>query len=183
MSNQIISVVKQCPTAIAADALPYRFYLTENGDGTGVTNHNIDYSETPTTIYFEAQYLFELHNLLINITCASKTYQDKYGDITNGLSNGIKFYIRPVGSLVDIPLLYNAGVKKNYEWLEVTHDVEITQWEGNPQTISINLCLVDCFGTSLSISPGGIFKIILNDDFHTLLNHSFRIAGKYYVNT
>jgi hypothetical protein len=180
--SQIISVVKQCPNPSPATAAPYRFYLTENGDGTGAINHNGDYSAAPITIYFEAQYLFEIYNVLINISCASKTYQDKYGDITDGLTNGIKFYISTPGSPVDIPLLYNAGVKQNYEWLEITHDVEITQWEGNPQTISISLCMVDCFGIPLSISPGEIIKVVLNDDFSTLVNHSFRISGKYHIN-
>lgn len=179
MSNQIISVVKQCPAA-PVNALPYRFYLTESGDGQGNFNFIGDYSSTLKTVYFEALHYFEVYNLLINIAGNAKFLQTGYGSLNAAITNGVKFYIRENGS--DIPLLYNPGIKKNNDWLEITNDVSLTQWDGQPQTLSIDLDLIKTFGVPFIMQPGMKFKVTLNDNFTGLVNQSFRLAGKYFIN-
>lgn len=181
MTNQIISVVKQCPAAPVA-ALPYRFYLTETGDGQGAFNFVGDYSSTAKNIYFEAEHYFEIFNLLINISGPSKFLQVGYGSLANPLTNGVKFYVQETEGGPNVPLLYNPGVKKNNDWLEITNDAHLTQWDGQPQTLSIDLDLLRLFGTPFAMRPGMRFKVVLNDNFTGLGNQSFRLAGKYYIN-
>jgi hypothetical protein len=184
MAKSIISVVKQCPTIaedprIPPSGLPYYFYLTEAGDGTGLINQNGNYSVTPKTIKFEAEHPFYMYALLVNVGDASTFNQGDYGGISGGVTNGIKFFISD--GITDTPLLYEAGVKKNYEWLEITPESKLTSWAGGEQTLVVHLNMECLFGTPLFIQTGYTLKCVLNDDFSALINHTFRISGNYFV--
>jgi len=167
-------------TVPPATGLPIKRFLTEAGDGTGTYNLNGNYSASPVTIYYEAVKRFELKSLLINISTAAKINQTDYGDITVGtVTNGVRFYIQPVG-YSDISILTDIGVTKNYEWSLITPNFYPTSFDGTAQTLIINIKVEEEYGSLLHMLPGDKLKVILNDNFTGLVNHSFGIRGTQF---
>lgn len=161
------------------DGIPLRKFLTAAGDGTGAYNLNGNYSATALTAYYEAVQRFEMYSLLINVSCAAKLNQTDYGDITTGVvTNGIRFYIKPDG--VDIPLLTDFGITKNYQWAALTPDINITSFDGTAQTLIVNIDMIHQYGRTLTLLPGQQLKAVLNDNFSGLVNHSIGIRGTQF---
>lgn len=160
--------------------IPFKRFLTANGDGTGEHNLNGDYSLTPLVAYYEATSRFELASLLVNISDSSKFVQTGYGGISQGtILNGIRFYIQPVGGS-DIPILASFGITQNYQWLSITPDADITTFDLTPQTMAIFVNTKRLYGKYLHMNAGEKIKVVLNDNFTDLVNHSFIIGGTLF---
>ncbi|MGR8932655.1 MAG: hypothetical protein ACU836_18705 [Gammaproteobacteria bacterium] len=163
-----------------ASGIPLKRFLTANGDGSGEYNLNGDYSASALTAYYEATSRFELASVLVNISDGTKFLQNAYGGIALGtVANGVKFFIQPVG-LPDIQLLTTFGITQNYQWLSVTPDAPITQFDLTPQTMTPFIDLKKLYGKYLNMNVGDKFKIVLNDDFTGLVNHSFILGGTLF---
>ncbi|MFA6060723.1 MAG: hypothetical protein WC756_21180 [Taibaiella sp.] len=152
-------------------------FLTTSGDGLGTYNLNGNYAAAPTDFYYKATSQYDIHSLLIVITDGAKFNQPDYGAITGGVTNGVKLFVRPAGSAADIALLSGVAVKQNHEWLSLTHDTNITSFEGLPQTLMVNFNIVTDYGKPITLGIGDKFIVRLNDDFTGLISHTFGLRG------
>ena len=155
---------------------PTQFFLTATGDGLGTYNLIGNYSAAPTDFYYQATTNYYIQTLLIIISDNANFNQTDYG-ARAALTNGVKIFIKPNG-LAEIPLLSGIAFKQNFEWHTVTPEVRLTSFAGLAQTLSIDFDLVVDYGMPIMLSPGDRFIIRLNDDFTTLVSHTFGLRGR-----
>lgn len=165
-----------------SSGLPYQFFLTANGDGTGTVNLNGNYSGAVTDFWYEATTRYEIYSLLINISDNANFNQTDYGAILTGLTNGIKFYAGIPKGTLEIPLLTTATqpVKQNYHWLALTPETQLTSFAGLSQTLTVEINMIHQYGKPLTLDPGQSIIVKLNDNFTGLVNHTFGIRGIKY---
>lgn len=159
--------------------LPTKRFLTDTGNGLGTLNYNGNYSVTPKSIYYQSTGRFEIASFLINISSPAKAYQTGYGSISGGLTNGVSFYVR-AASGVEIPILTDIPIKKNYEYFRLTAETFTSDFDGLAQTLNVFISMQNQYGGNFSIKAGEQIKVVLNDDFSALVNHSFSIFGMLY---
>lgn len=162
-----------------SSGLPFQFFLTANGLGTG--NHNLNGNYTsPTEFLYTSTSRYEIYSVLVSISDGSSFNQTDYGAIIGGLTNGIKFFVK-VGE-VYIPLLGTGEypIKTNYEWLSISPETELTSFAGLAQTLSINFNIINQYGKPLSLGIGQSFVVRLNDNLSGLVNHTFGLRGILY---
>lgn len=170
-----------CVTQPSA-GLPFQFFLTANGNGTGAVNLNGNYSSAPTDFWYEATARYEIYSLLISISDGANFNQGDYGAITLGLTNGVKLLVRFEDDVTEIPIL-NTGafpVKYNYHWLSLTASTMLTTFAGISQTLTVNFDLIDHYGKPFTINKGQKLIVRLNDNFTGLINHTFGLRGILY---
>lgn len=160
------------------DGLPTQKLLTTTGISSFV-NHNLDYSLTPTDIYYKATNVYEIHTILVSISDASKFTQSGFGGLS-ALTHGINFWVSLDDNVTKIPLLNDIHFKENKDWFYVSHDVLLTQFDGLADTLSILICISKCYGTPLLLKTGHIFGTTLNDDFTGLTALTFQTRGILY---
>jgi hypothetical protein len=156
--------------------LPTRRWLTASGDGLGTFNLIGDYSATPTDFYFETTYKFDIYSLIITISDNAKFNQIDYGAIPGGLTNGVGFFAKQVG-IPEFRLLNTVNIKQNYEYLSFIEETRLTQFDGTPQTMQFVLDVENVFGIPFTLNAGDRFIVRLNDNFTTLVSHTFGIKG------
>lgn len=156
---------------------PTQFFITATGDGQGAYNLIGDYSASPADFYYQATTNYYVQTLLISISDNANFTQSDYGAIAGGLTNGVKLFIKPNG-LSEIPLLSGIAFKKNYEWLSVTPHASLTTFNGLAQTLSVNFDVTDEYGMPITLNVGDRFIIRLNDNFSTLVAHTFGLRGR-----
>jgi len=157
--------------------LPTQFFLTASGDGKGTYNLNGDYSAAPTDFYYQATTNYYIQTLLMSISDNANFNQTDYGAISGGLTNGIKFFIKPNG-LSEIPLLSGVAFKQNYEWLSVTPDSKLTSFAGLAQTLTVDFNVTTEYGMPIKLGAGDRFIARLNDNFSTLVAHTIGLRGR-----
>ena len=160
-----------------SQGLPTQKFLTASGDGLGSYNLIGNYSAAPTDFYYKATSQYDIHSLIVVISDNSTFNQGDYGAIVGGLTNGVKLFVRPAGSLADIALLSGVAVKQNFEWLMLTHETHLTQFAGTPQTLMVNFDITRDYGKPITLGVGDKFIVRLNDDFTTLISHSYGLRG------
>jgi hypothetical protein len=156
---------------------PYTKFLTSAGDGTGNDNLNGNYAAAATDFFFQvpAGFSFDVYSLVIQISDATSFNQVDYGGITNGLTNGVAFFVNAGAG--DIPLLSGKIMRQNFDWYRITPHITLTQWVGTPQTLAVALEMVEDFGMPLILDAGNKFIARLHDDLTGLVYHSFCLRG------
>jgi hypothetical protein len=96
------------------DGLSTQKFLTASGDGLGAYNLNGNYSAAPTDFYYQTTSKYDLYSILIVISDNATFNQIDYGAIVGGVTNGVKFFIKPNGA-AEVPLLSGVAVKQNHE--------------------------------------------------------------------
>ncbi len=162
-----------------SSGLPFRFFLTAVGDGSGVYNLNGNYSAAPADFYYQSTGRYEIYTLSITVSDATKFNQPDYGGITAGVTNGVKFFFVSTTG-VEIPIITNTSVKHNYEWIEVASSTDLTSFEGTAQTLHVALDLKSLFGRAFNLDAGERILVRLNDDFTGLVSHTFRLQGTLF---
>jgi hypothetical protein len=158
---------------------PTQFFLTTVGNGTGVYNQNIDYSATPTDIFYTATAVYDIYTFLVVISDHATFNQTDYGAIAGGLTNGIKVFIQPAGQ-AEIPLLSGVAFKQNFEWLSITEHTQLSSFAGLAQTLTVAFDITVDYGKPINMAIGDKFIIRLNDDFTGLVSHTFGLRGIKY---
>lgn len=156
--------------------LPFRFFLTANGNGTGNSNLNGDYSATPTDFFYIATNHYDIYTLLVSISDNASFNQADYGAITLGLTNGVSFFME-IAPGDQRRLISTNPVKSNYNWLADISDAKLTSFAGLSQTLTLALHVKDTFGMPLTMLPGWKFIVRLNDNLTGLVNHTFALRG------
>src|SRR5574337_88910 len=159
-----------------SNGLPTQKFLTTAGDGTGVYNHNVDYSATPTDIKYTTNSVYDIYSLVIVISDHANFNQTDYGAIAGGLTNGVKVFIKPSG-LAEIPLLSGVAFKQNFEWLQITEHTQLSSFAGLAQTLMVGFNIFEDYGKPINMNVGDTFIVRLNDNFTGLVGHTFGLRG------
>lgn len=162
-----------------SSGLPFRFFLTAAGDGSGAYNLIGNYSAAPTDFYYQATSRYEIYTLSITVSDASKFNQEFYGGIATGLTNGISFWFK-FTSGTEIPILINNTLKYNYQWMEIASRVTLTSFDGTAQTLQIMIDIKDLFGKPFTLATGEQIIVRLNDNFTGLVGQTFRLQGTLF---
>lgn len=164
-------------TVPPVDGLPYRFFVTNIGDGTGTFNLIGNYSSVATDFWYEASSKYIVSSVILAISDSSSFNQGDYGAIPGGLTNGVGFFIQFAGG-PEVRLVHPENIKHNYEWLAITKDTTLTNFAGNAQTLVINFDVVGDFGMPLTMNKGDRFILRLNDDLTGLIFHTCGLRGR-----
>ncbi len=158
---------------------PFARLLDTNGDGTGNSNGAGNFSVTPATFFIRPGVgnRFILTTFAISISgSGSKWSLSDYGDITGGVTNGVN--VQQVISGVTTDVFGTRRMRSNRDWLATFQ--ELNSFSGN-KTDDIFLKVITYFPTNsgdyLLLKDNDELRIILNDNFSTLMEHSFQVRG------
>lgn len=158
---------------------PFARFLDVNGDGTGNASGVGDFSVTPATFFVRPG----LNNRLILTTFSinisgsgSKWSLSDYGDVAGGVTNGVN--IQQVIGGVTTDIFGTRRMRRNRDWLSSFQ--ELQTFSGN-KTDDVFLKVITFFPTNsgdyLLLKDNDELRVILNDNFSTLMEHSFQVRG------
>lgn len=133
---------------------PFIRPMTVAGDTTGTFNAIGNYSTTPTDFYYQvpAGAYFLLWQVTVVVSTTSSLRQDEYGDITGGLTNGLKFFASFQGTGgAEIQLLAAQNIKTNNDFYVLTFQVEKSNFSGTPQTLTAKFDAFADYGVPLNL--------------------------------
>jgi len=163
---------------IAIEDNLYR-YLDTNGDGTGTKQAIGDYSVTPTDFYIQpaSGEIYIIHRLIAIIRDTSGAAARDYGNITDGLTNGILVRTYRDG-VMENDLTDNLPIRSNGEWARVCFDVELKTWSTGDEILTVRWTFNNS-GNPITLNGGKKEKLVLtlNDDLTGLIQHTFQIQG------
>lgn len=159
---------------------PFLRWLNLTGDGThtgaAITGN---YSASPTDFYFQipAGKIYEVAQILITISSGGSAAQGDYGNIANGLTNGVKLLQKKGG--VETQLIGGLTVKKNFEYLAASSNFRQTSFTGGAQTLQISFDTYADLGGYIELDGDNSDQMIfrVNDNFTTLVNQKCVIRG------
>jgi len=153
--------------------------LDTNGDGTGDFQAIGDYSVTPTDFFIQpaSGEIFILHRMLVMIEDSSGMAARDYGNIANGLTNGIAIGTFRDGVLVN-QLTQNTPILTNGEWARPCHDVDLKTWSTGNEVLTVRWTF-EKSGKPITLNGGKkeSFRVTLNDDLTGLVEHTFHVQG------
>lgn len=161
------------------NGLPTQKFLTISGDGLGNYNATGDYSTGITDFYYQVPSgnIYDLYSLIISVSDNLSFNQGDYGGIVGGLINGVKIVYYSSTFNIERVLLSGIAFKKNYEWLQITANTDLTTFAGTAQTLKIIFNIQDDYGQPFHLISGDRFIVRLNDNFTSLVGHTFGIRG------
>lgn len=173
--------VYQAGNHTAQSDLPTQFFLTAGGANVAPYNHNGDYSAASVDRYYRATSRYDVHQVLVVISDNAKFVQDGYGAIAAGtIVNGPRFYVDLVGQARRY-LLSGYRAVHNYDWVAMTEHVTITDFSGLAQTMTVSFDIRADYGCPLTLMPGDKIGVELNDNFSTLVSHTFGLRGQIFI--
>ena len=151
-------------------------FLDTNGDGTGTTNVNGNYSGAADDFYYQAPAgkIVELHRMIIGIEDTSGATATKYGNIA-ALSVGIDINIKEE----DDDLILNltpAKIKTNAWWGGYCYDVDLKTWGSGNELLVVRWTFSKS-GKPIKLPAGSKLVVTVNDDLTGLINHNFLVQG------
>jgi len=173
---------------------PLYVHLTDDGtEATGEPNAIGVYSTTsgPDTYFWHAAGADReehFYRLMIHIQDSTGMASKDYGNITNGLANGIRLVVLdsdgtdhgPVGAtiLTEITAHVDTPVKTNAEWGKWCFDVNYENQGSGDDYLNVRWTFRNS-GTEIRLRPGQMIAVILHDDFSGLIKHNFVLQGHY----
>jgi len=157
-------------------------YMDTIGDGTGNVSGNLDFSALEQSFLLSPGpgEIFKVRRLIVFIKGTANVREDMYGFMT-ALTNGIRILIlqnRPLGTLETLTDVTNGRpIKTNADWRAVCHDELTGQFSTGNKTVSYRYSFDrDSTPVILEGDNNQSLAIILNDDFTSLEEHTFRVG-------
>lgn len=157
---------------------PFAQLLCTVGDGSGTTEANGDYSDTPELFKIQppSNEIYIISRMIVMIRDTNIS-AEKYGGIVGGLTNGINVDER-VESKIDEDLLGGFNVKSNADWARVSYDVDLKSWGPGDEMIVMRWSF-DKSGVPLKLDgyKSGRLVVTCSDDLTGLASHTFLVQG------
>lgn len=159
--------------------------LDTDGDGTGDTNANGDYSLAAEEFYIQPEddQDIEITRLIVHIR-DTKIIASSYGNINaGGLVNGVRIFSDTVGG--DVYFDGGEPIHTSAEWARLCHDAEHKKWGPGDEFLSVRYSFFK-FTTDHELVVGGLrlrghlserFVVRVNDDLQGLKEHTFTVQG------
>lgn len=154
--------------------------LSANGDGTGTTNANGDYSSTPLSLKFkqsEKEVVF-VTRMIVYVQDTGSFDSGSYGNGID-LANGIRVYHKnAAGELLEE--LTAFAVKSSGDWAGQCHDLNHFNFGSGDEFITVRWTFAKSgFPIKLKLHADEYIEVELNDDFRGLTKHYFKVDGFY----
>jgi hypothetical protein len=159
---------------------PLYSFLKDSGNNVNAVG---DYSGSPESFAFApaAGELVVLKRMLVFIEDGGAFDTGAYGN-GSALSNGITVNVKNGAGL--LYTLTPEAVKTNANWAGYCYDFQVqTYGAGNEYAAAVWDFSEDEGGGGLALrgDSGEFLEVLLNDDFSGLVNHKFRVRGRYFV--
>jgi len=150
-------------------------YLDTNGDGTGTKTANGNYAAAAEEFYIQPAE-WQTLSLARLIVYAEDTGGMDNGSYGNGitLTNGIRVILTKDG--VDTDLDGGLAIKSNGQWKRLCYDEHIDSAGSGNDSMAVRWTFTKA-GQELKISGSDKLRVILNDDFTGLIDHTFLVQG------
>lgn len=158
--------------------------LDTNGNGTGTTNANGDYSSALEEFYISAPSASErdliLQRIIITIEDTTGFSANEYGNLAAALTNGVVIQHRQSDETIVTDLTDGEPVKTNAGWGSKCYDVDLKTWGVGNEFLLVRWTF-ERSGSSIHLNGGSGDRLAvrLNDDFTGLVSQSFEVQGAY----
>ena len=159
-------------------------YLDTNGDGTGTTNANGDYSSALDEFYIEpaSDETYLIARIIISVEDTAGMTAEEYGNLGSALTNGVEIQERD-GTGVVTDFTDGVPIKANFQWGALCYDVDIKSWGTTPTNeLLVARYSFNKFGDGVTVTGelGERLTVRLNDDFTGLISHRFMVQGEKF---
>jgi len=170
------------PKALAhSGQLTISRFLDANGDGSGGKSFTADYSSAQGIAFIQpaASEVMILERMLVTIEDTTGFAAADYGNITDGLTNGIQVRVQDdSGTVAD--LTDGVPITTNANWATFCYDADLKTWGNGNEFIMVRWT----FGKSgvpvrLSGNKNARLEVLFDDDLRGLVSHNFLVQGRY----
>jgi hypothetical protein len=111
-----------------------------------------------------------LGQIILAISDDANFNQNDFGAIAGGLVNGLQAVFKSTAG-GDVDVFAGFSVKKNYDWLSLPAECNLTSWAGLSQTLSVNLNNFGATGQLLLLdgTKGEELVVLIRDNLTTLV--------------
>ncbi|MDJ0766984.1 MAG: hypothetical protein QNJ97_28680 [Myxococcota bacterium] len=149
------------------------YLLSANGDGTGTTNWNGDYSASQGRAYYApgAGEIRLAHRLIVAVEDAGGMQAQEYGNLGGALTNGVAVNIRSQGTITNLtPNL----ITTNSFWGAYCYDADVKSWGAGNDLLVVRWTFTkDGCPIYLDGDQGDYVEALFNDNLSGLLGHYF----------
>jgi hypothetical protein len=158
--------------------LVYR-YLDTVGDGSGTKSATGNYSSGATffRINVPHNYFYSISTLIVHVEDASALGSDDYGNISNGLTNGILIGVYDASNNLVVCLCDGVAIKANSDFNKVAYDVVIDSYTVEADHVLNAQYDFRKSGSALFLPAEYSLRVRLNDDLSGLVEHTFFVTG------
>jgi len=167
--------------------VPLYVHLTDDGLESGETNAIGDYG-TPAYFYHTAIREEHFYRLMIHIQDSTGMASKDYGNIANGLTNGVRVLVLDDDGtdggptlatiLVDVTASAVTPIKTNAEWGKWCFDTSYENVGSGDDYLNVRWTFRNS-GTEIRLVPGQHIAVLLADDLQGLIKHNFVLQGHY----
>lgn len=154
--------------------------VSSNGDGSGLTSQNGNYSVTPQLFFVQppAGRIYLIYHFTVNIADTAAFGLTDYGGILGGLTNGIAFQQR-INNVVSNPMV-GYTIKRNYQWGIFEPPLIVAY--GNAQCLTENINVVEHGGPFvLDGNQGDYLGMLISDNLTALNDQVATVSGEWYA--
>lgn len=155
---------------------PYIRALDTNGDGTGLTNGVGNYAAGAIELKYTPPTgrLFQLTALFASLITKANLTSTGYGGLAAALTNGVILRIQTLGRMID-----TYTFKQNYDYQLLATNYSVTNYTAGKDGLKVGFAYDDIRASGLVLdgNQGDYVSFTLNDDFTSLDQHEFSIAG------
>lgn len=154
--------------------------LTDVGDGTGVSNAIGNYAAEMFEIFItNPDRAIQISSAVIGIRDSGLFTQDRYGAMNGPLTNGIRIKVKDGQNATLLDLTAAAPIKTNGGWSFLTSNVTPLPMGAGDGFHTIEWEFSRLSGSNLVLEPGHRLSIELNDDFSSLVEHTFFVYATF----
>ncbi len=149
-------------------------YLDTVGNGTGSSDGAVDASGADVVLKYVPTKGVKIHRMLVFIRDSGAIQAERYGAISNGLTNGILMIATDGTESVD--LMGGLPVKSNADWSRNCYDMQPLTFGSGDNFVNVRWTFAKS-GIPLIMEAGDSLEVTLQDDLSGLVEHRFKIEG------
>jgi len=155
-------------------------FLDTNGDNTGTTNANGDYSSASGEFYIQppAGEYYDIHRMIVSIGDTKGMSAEEYGNLGAALTNGITLKLLGAGDAL-ITQFTPIPAKSNASWGIFCYDVDVKSWGTSPtDELLVARWTFTKSGRPIRLADNNKLMITCDDDLQGLITHYFLVQGE-----
>lgn len=153
-------------------------YADTVGDGSGITNANVDGSSSPIVFKLAARESEDGLDVNRLIAFARDNGSFDSGSYGNGISmtSGITLKIYNSDDSQYLDLLDGKPIKANVDWKRASYDITVSEFGSGSEAMSIRWTFSKA-GEPIKLRGGRYIGVSINDDLTALQEHTFQFQG------
>jgi hypothetical protein len=163
--------------------LPFVQLMDSVGDGSGVTNWNLDLLSTESIARVgvpsgsSAVSTLRIARIIVSVVDTTGFQAEEYGNLGSELTNtGIQMALVDVDSARTVVDFFPMAIRKNADYGRYAFDVDVKSWGAGDEMLVTRLTFTK-FGAPLRLTGDRQLQVVMNDDMDGLKEHSFVVEG------